>query len=98
MEMHDILFGRQDEWNGREDAAGLFTGYAEELGLDLNAFSACLNGGSHAATVAADLEQGSRLGVDGTPAFFLNGNFISGAQPYEVFQQAIEQLLASAGS
>ena len=96
--MHDILFGRQDEWNGREDAADLFTGYAEELGLDLNAFSECLNSGSHAATVAADLEQGSRLGVDGTPAFFLNGNFISGAQPYEVFQQAIEQLLASAGS
>ncbi|HMT21172.1 MAG TPA: DsbA family protein [Promineifilum sp.] len=45
----------------------------------------------------ADLEQGSRLGITGTPAFFLNGNFLSGAQPYAVFRNAIETLLAEAG-
>lgn len=45
----------------------------------------------------ADLDYGTTLGVDGTPAFFVNGHFISGAQPFEVFQQAIESLLADAG-
>lgn len=95
--MHDILFSRQDEWGGRDDAGEVFTSYAGELALDTNVFTDCLNNGQHEAAVLADLEQGARLGVDGTPAFFLNGHFVSGAQPYEVFQQAIENLLAGAG-
>lgn len=95
--MHDTLFSRQSEWIGREDAATLFRGFAAELGLDEAAFAACLDSRTHEAAVLADLDKGAALGVDGTPAFFLNGNFISGAQPYEVFQQAIENLLAEAG-
>lgn len=97
VEMHDMLFARQGEWNGRGDAADLFTDYAVELGLDETAFAACMDGRTHETTVLADLEQGSRLGITGTPAFFLNGNFLSGAQPYEVFRNAIETLLAEAG-
>lgn len=92
--MHDLLFGRQDAWNGREDAAAVFSGFAGELGLDTAAFDACLETRQHEEAVLADLAYGSSLGVDGTPAFFVNGNFISGAQPFEVFQQAIESLLA----
>ena len=95
--MHDMLFARQSEWGGRADAATVFAGFAQELGLDVNVFDECLDGRVHEAAVLADLEKGVALGVDGTPAFFLNGNFLSGAQPYEVFQQAIENLLAEAG-
>ena len=65
-----------------------------ELGLDEAGFSECLASGQYTAAVQADLDQGIGLGINGTPAFFLNGNFISGAQPYSVFQQAIESLLA----
>lgn len=96
-EMHDLLFSRQDAWNGRDDAATIFSGFAAELGLDTAAFDACLKAGTHREAVLADLEYGASLGIDGTPAFFVNGNFISGAQPFEVFQQAIESLLAEAG-
>ena len=60
-------------------------------------FGDCLASGRYTDAVQADLEQGVSLGVNGTPAFFLNGNFVSGAQPYSVFQQAIETLLADAG-
>ena len=94
LEMHDALFARQGEWNGRDDAATIFGSYAIELGLDAAAFTACLDSGQHTAAVQADLEQGISLGVDGTPAFFLNGNFLSGAQPYDVFRAMIEELLA----
>lgn len=97
VEMHDMLFARQGEWNGRSDAADLFTNYATDLGLDAAGFADCLDSRTHEAAVLADLEQGIRLGVDGTPAFFLNGNFLSGAQPYEVFQNTIEALLAETG-
>ncbi len=94
IEMHDMLFSRQDAWSGRGDAASVFTGFAGELGLDEAAFSDCLLSGRHTEAVQIELAQGERLGVNGTPAFFLNGHFISGAQPYSVFQGAIDSLLA----
>lgn len=97
LEMHHALFERQGEWSGRSDSAGVFAGFAGELGLDGAAFTTCLESGQFADAVQADLEQGISLGVNGTPAFFLNGNFLSGAQPYSVFQQAIESLLAEEG-
>ena len=96
-EMHDLLFSRQDAWNGRDDVATIFSGFAAELGLDTVAFDACLKAGTHREAVLANLDYGISLGIDGTPAFFVNGNFISGAQPFEVFQQAIESLLAETG-
>lgn len=92
--MHDLLFVRQGEWAGREDIADVLMGYARELGLDESAFSECLTSGVHEAAVLADLEEGVRVGVDGTPAFFINGVFVSGAQPYEAFQEVIDSLLA----
>lgn len=91
--MHDVLFDRQQEWSGREDAGEMFKTFAGEIGLESAEFAACLDGRTYEARVLADLETGLTAGVDGTPAFFLNGNFISGAQPYELFQEAIESLL-----
>lgn len=92
LEMHDVLFSRQSEW-GVADAATLFTGYAEELGLDADAFATCLSDGRYEGAIQADLEDGIQLGVTGTPGFFINGRFLSGAQPYAVFQQALDSLL-----
>lgn len=97
VEMHDILFSRQGEWNGQASAGDIFAGYVAELDLDTETFNACLDSRQHEAAVLADLEKGAALGVNGTPAFFVNGNFISGAQPYEVFQQAIESALNGNG-
>ncbi len=64
------------------------------MGLDKAAFSDCLLSGRHSEAVQADVARGESLGVNGTPAFLLNGHFISGAQPYSVFQGAIDNLLA----
>jgi protein-disulfide isomerase len=96
LEMHHLLFERQQEWSNREPMA-TFEGYAEDLGIESVPFSQCLRGGVYAAAVEADLQQGIALGVTGTPAFFLNGQLLSGAQPYAVFQQALDSLLAQEG-
>lgn len=98
VEMHHRLFSGQGEWSGQPNAADVFAGYAAELGLDATSFSECLESGIHEAAVTADIEEAIGLGVNGTPAFFLNGQFLSGAQPYGVFEQAIEQLLAEGES
>jgi protein-disulfide isomerase len=92
--MHDRLFDGQGQWSGNPEYLTVFKGYASELGLDGVLFDECLDSGRHAAGVEADLREGAGFGVSGTPAFFVNGQPLSGAQPYEVFVQVIEALLA----
>ncbi len=70
--------------------------YAQDVGLDLPAFEQCASSGKYQATVQQDVEEGSRAGVTGTPAFFINGRLVSGAQPLESFTRVIEEELARA--
>jgi protein-disulfide isomerase len=92
VEMHNQLFVDQSRWAGQQPT-NIFIGYAEKLGLDTDAFGECLTSGKYESAVNADLQEGVQLGVTGTPAFFINGYPVSGAQPFAVFQQAIESLL-----
>jgi len=91
--MHDHLYETLGEWSKAEDATELFKEYAAELDLDAKALAACLESGETADQVQAELERGIADGVQGTPAFFVNDWFISGAQPFEVFQETIEKAL-----
>jgi protein-disulfide isomerase len=91
--MHELLFEKMQEWSGLQDATEKFTEYVAELGLDVGAFTDCLESGEMAAQVQANTEQGRAMGVRGTPAFFVNDWFISGAREYEAFQEAIEGAL-----
>lgn len=66
---------------------------AKKLGLNQNKFSSCLDSGERASLVKADLDDGSKAGVNGTPAFFINGRLISGAVPFSQFKTVIEEEL-----
>ena len=68
--------------------------WAGEVNLDVAAFGSCLASGKHSAGVRKDVAEGARLGVEGTPAFFINGRLLSGAQPLENFVRVIEEELA----
>ena len=72
--------------------------YANELQLDSDKFTACLDSNKYAADVQQDFKEGSDIGVTGTPAFFINGRFLNGAQPYEAFAAIIDEELARAGA
>ncbi len=87
-EYHDILFA-----NHAALAPELLKKYAADLQLDAAQFAACLDSDKYASAVNKDLAEGTRVGVSGTPAFFINGRFLSGAQPFSAFQQAIEEAL-----
>ncbi|RJQ18192.1 DsbA family protein [Candidatus Woesearchaeota archaeon] len=87
-EYHDKLFESQDAL----DTASLKQ-YASELGLDTAKFNSCLDTGKYASEVSKDLSDGTAAGVSGTPSFFINGQKIVGAQPYSVFEAAIEAAL-----
>lgn len=92
-EMHDELFANQEALD-----IDSLKGYAEDLGLDTEEFNECLESGEMYDEVQADMADGSRYGVQGTPAFFVNGQLLSGAQPYSAFEAAIEAALAQIDS
>jgi protein-disulfide isomerase len=93
-EMHDLLFQKQTEWSsGNTDE--LFSGYAGDVGLDVNSFTSCLSDGKYKKAVDADMALAQKVGVGGTPAFLINKELIIGAQPFTVFQQAIEKAQSS---
>ena len=71
--------------------------YAVELGLDREQFNSCLDSGDTADEVDADLRDGRRVGVQGTPTFFINGRFRVGAVPFESFVGLIDEELESKG-
>ncbi|MBT4376929.1 DsbA family protein [archaeon] len=87
-DMHDKLFEL-----GVDGGTTSFKQYAKDIGLNTDEFATCLDSGQMAKEVKADMSAGQKLGVQGTPAFFINGEFISGAQPFNVFEQAIEAAL-----
>lgn len=67
---------------------------AVSLGLNGDTFRSCLDGKKDDAKATADMTDGQKLGVNGTPTFFINGTPLVGAQPYSAFQTAIEAELA----
>ncbi len=71
--------------------------YAGDLKLNKDKFNACLDSGKYLKAIQANQEYGEKVGVNGTPAFFINGRMISGARPFASFQEIIEEELASQG-
>lgn len=89
-EMHNRLF--QAEGKLQPEA---LKGYARELGLDGAKFDKCLDSGEKTATVETHRKAGDEAGVSGTPAFFINGRPLAGAQPLEAFKKVVDQELAA---
>ena len=88
-EMHDRLFASQDDFSQTR-----LLEHAEALGLDREQFQRAMASPQTATQLQQDREEASRLGVRGVPAFFVNGRFVAGAQPFETFERIIEAELA----
>jgi protein-disulfide isomerase len=84
-QMHEILFKNQQALTGPD-----LEKYAKDIGLDMDKFKAAMDSHKFAAQVDADMKQGSSLGVEGTPAAFVNGQLVSGAQPVDAFKKIVE--------
>ncbi len=94
-EFHDTLFKNQDTWapKAAADVATDFTTYAGELGLNTDQFSTCVSSGKYTKAVSDDTAEGTTAGVTGTPAFFINGYLLVGAQPFSEFKAKIDPML-----
>lgn len=93
--MHNRLFANQSEWGQSSNPNEVFVGYATEIGLDMEPFRQCVENRETLPEISGDFQDGVDGGVRGTPAFFIGGEMLSGAQPFSAFQQRIEALLNS---
>ena len=89
---HDVLFADQTKL----DEAGLAQS-ARSLGLDENSFQSCLKSGKFKAQIEHDVQEGTKAGVAGTPAFFIDGISLNGVQPEAEFEKIINAELANIG-
>jgi protein-disulfide isomerase len=88
---HDKLFANQQALT-REN----LDTYAQELGLDATKYKAALDTHTHKAQIEADQQMATKFDARGTPAFFINGRFLSGAQPLEKFKEIVDDELKRA--
>lgn len=88
-EYHDLLFAHQGEF-GRDKLIE----YADLIGLDIEQFTVCYDEQETLEDVSFDSATAQQMGIGGTPGFVINGQFVSGAQPLEVFTQIIDEQLA----
>lgn len=95
-EYHDSLFENQAAWANQtaSDATATFVSLGERLGLTTQELKSCLDSGKHAKDVSDDETAGQQAGVNGTPATYINGQLVSGAQPYTAFKSLIDAALA----
>ena len=89
-EYHDILFATAPAASPEQLDA-----YAKQVGIDVPTFKTCLGSGKYRDAVQKDEDEGARLGVTGTPSFFINGRPFPGAQPLEDFSRVIDEELAA---
>jgi protein-disulfide isomerase len=88
-EFHDQVFA-----NGPDATQATLDGFAKNAGMDVASFNACRAASKYNASIAASLQEGGRLGITGTPTFFVNGRILVGSQPLEEFVRVIEEELA----
>ncbi|WP_394843458.1 thioredoxin domain-containing protein [Pendulispora brunnea] len=92
--MHDLLFENQGTEGGLKREA--LDKYAQQIGLDMAKFKLALDNQVHKAEVDADMKVANDAGINGTPAFIINGYYVNGAQPYAKFRKVIDRALAEA--
>ena len=88
-EMHDLIFENQ-----RDLSEEAYLRYAGQIGMDVDQFKKDMVSASVKARVDADAAEAAKLGVTGTPGFFVNGYFLSGAKPFSEFKRVIDEQIA----
>jgi len=92
-EYHDVLFSNWTGENVGDFATPKLRQHAATVGLDQNTFDQCLNQGKYVDRVQQDVTNANADGIHSTPSFLINGKLVEGAQPFDVFQKAIETAL-----
>lgn len=98
-EMYDLLFQRQTQWSEASNAQEVIDGYAQELELDMDRYSATFNSSDTLSFINSQLDAGQSIGVASTPTFFVDGEQLEqNPRSVEEFTALIDQALAEDSS
>lgn len=95
-EYHDILYRNQRGIGSGAFSDANLQGFAEQAGLQSGAFTSCLNGFKYESVLAGDFRMARDAGINGTPGFLINGQYVAGAQPFDTFESIIDAELEKA--
>jgi len=97
---HDALYTAKmgDDTKGGTEDDGFynraeFLKLAQQVGLNIPTFTSCIDNNTDASVVSGEKGAATGVGVTATPSFIINGQMVSGAQPYSVFQQTLDAAL-----
>lgn len=93
-EMHDLLYQSQNQWKEVSDAPSVFAEYAKQLGLNVAKFKTDYASSTVNDLINADMAEGTRLGVTGTPSFFLDGKKVEINADVASFEKVIKAAIA----
>ena len=95
-EMHDMLYETQSSWEGSSAAVAIFESYAKQIGLNIQKYKTDFASSEVNEIINADFAEGQKLGVEGTPTFYLEGKEITEKpQDIEGFSKLIDQAIAN---
>jgi protein-disulfide isomerase len=92
-EMHEALYRHQAEWFSMRNAAGAFSGYAKDVGMDVPAYDTCMSSAKYAGRIQASVNEGSKIGVNGTPNFVIGGRLYKTILPSDSIRAIVMGLL-----
>lgn len=89
-EMHDVLYSKQEEWSGALNSRDYFLTYATTIGLDTKKFLADYDNTALEEKILAEFREGVKLGIQGTPTFFVNGKKLENVRNLADFNEAVK--------
>jgi protein-disulfide isomerase len=97
-EMNNLLYENQSQWSSASDAPPIFNQYAQQLGLNLAKFKSDYSSDKVNNLINADMAEGNKLNIQGTPTFFLDGKQIQVANSVPTFEKLINAEIAKKAS
>lgn len=88
-EMHDTLYENQQTWSSSNDTQSTFEGYAKQLGLNVQKFSTDFKSSVVNDRIQADIAEGSKLKIESTPSFFIDGKKVTNPTSADAFNKLI---------
>jgi protein-disulfide isomerase len=94
-EVHDLLFRNQAQWSPLKEPGAFFLSFADSAAIPKAALQKCLQSGAAREEVEQDAQSSIRSGATSTPAFYIEGGILEGAQPTAVFRQILDSILTA---
>ena len=93
-EMHDLLYQNQQQWSSASDPSPIFNQYATQLGLNAAQFKSDYGSSKVNDLINADMAEGTKLGIQGTPTFFIDGKKVEVTNSISSFEKVLKAAIA----